>query len=152
MESSRTSSRTHFEVLGLGFEALSPWPWPRSLKSLALASKPQVLKNCHVLGSRTALLFESLKFSWKMLKTSRKICEHLFCFPQLEHRRSQRGGDEGTCTPNCDFTNDKNVPKILLFLQFQFLLCIFLLATITNNNMEDQGPRAPFQFNFCQPI
>ena len=32
---SRTSSRTHFEVLGLGLEASSPWPWPwpRSLRS-----------------------------------------------------------------------------------------------------------------------
>ena len=28
----------------------------------SLASKPQVLKNCPVLGSRTALFFESLKF------------------------------------------------------------------------------------------
>ena len=32
------------------------------LKSLALASKPQVLVNCPVLGSRTALFFEWLKF------------------------------------------------------------------------------------------
>ena len=31
-------------------------------KSLALASKPQVLENCPVLGSRTALFFEWLKF------------------------------------------------------------------------------------------
>ena len=31
------------------------------VKSLALASKPQVLKNCPVLGSRTALFFELLK-------------------------------------------------------------------------------------------
>ena len=48
-------------------------PWPRVrprghiLKSLAskvksLASKPQVFKNCPVLGSRTALFFELLKF------------------------------------------------------------------------------------------
>ena len=50
-------------------------PWPRGrpqghvLKSLAwaskaksLASKPQILKNCPVLGSRTALFFELLKF------------------------------------------------------------------------------------------
>ena len=50
-------------------------PWPRGrprgqiLKSLALASKvkslasrPQVLKNWPVLGSRTALFFELLKF------------------------------------------------------------------------------------------
>ena len=35
VESSRTSlaSRTHFEVLGLGLKASSPWPWPRSFRS-----------------------------------------------------------------------------------------------------------------------
>ena len=32
------------------------------VKSLALASTPQVLENWHVLGSRTALFFELLKF------------------------------------------------------------------------------------------
>ena len=32
------------------------------LKSLVLASKPQVLENCPVLGSRTALFFDLLKF------------------------------------------------------------------------------------------
>ena len=52
-------------------------PWPRGrprghilkslalaskVKSLALASRPQVLKNWPVLGSRTALVFELLKF------------------------------------------------------------------------------------------
>ena len=43
-------------------------PWPRGrrrghiLKSLALVSKPQVLENCPVFGSRTALFFEPLKF------------------------------------------------------------------------------------------
>ena len=37
-------------------------PWPRSLKSLALASRPQVLENWPVLGSRTAVFFELLKF------------------------------------------------------------------------------------------
>ena len=79
----------YFEVLGLG------------LKSLALASKPQVLENCPVLGSRTALFFESLKFCWKTPETSRKIFEYLFCFPQLEHRRSQRGeGGRGNPPPN----------------------------------------------------
>ena len=61
------------------------------LKSLALASrvkflasKPHVLQNCPVLGSRTALFFEPLKFCWKMQETSRKICEDVVCFPQLE--------------------------------------------------------------------
>ena len=51
--------------------------------ALALASKPQVLKNRPVLGSRTALFFEQLKFLWKTPETSRKNCEHLFCFPPL---------------------------------------------------------------------
>ena len=38
------------------------WPRGQILKSLALASRPQVLKNWPVLGSRTALFFELLKF------------------------------------------------------------------------------------------
>ena len=47
VESSRTffASRTHFEVLGLGLKA----------------SKPQILENGPVLGSRTALFFKLLK-------------------------------------------------------------------------------------------
>ena len=32
-----------------------PWPQGHILKALALASKPHVLKNCPVLGSKTAL-------------------------------------------------------------------------------------------------
>ena len=42
-----------------------PWPQGRPrgqiLKSLALATKPQVLENWPVLGSRTTLFFELLK-------------------------------------------------------------------------------------------
>ena len=67
------------------------WPQGHILKSLALASKvkslalkPQVLENCHVFGSRTALFFVPLKSCWKTPETSRKICKDLFCFPQLE--------------------------------------------------------------------
>ena len=80
-------------------------PWPRGrprrhiLKSLALASKPQVLENCPVLGSRTALFFGQLKFCWKTPATSRKICEFLFCFCLLEHRRSQGRGPRGPVQP-----------------------------------------------------
>ena len=48
VESSRTSTKTHFEVLGLEVQILG--------------SKPQILENCPVLGSRTALFFEWLKF------------------------------------------------------------------------------------------
>ena len=36
-------------------------PWPRGHILMSLASKPQVLENWPVLGSRTALFFELLK-------------------------------------------------------------------------------------------
>ena len=42
------------------------------LKSLALASRPQVLENWPVLGSRTALFFELLKFCGALEKFFRK--------------------------------------------------------------------------------
>ena len=46
-----------------------PWPRGHILKSLALKVKslawPQILENCPVLGSRTALFFEPWKFCWK---------------------------------------------------------------------------------------
>ena len=63
-------------------------PWPRGrfrghiLNSLA--SKPQVLQNCSVLSSRTALFFKPLKSCWKTPETSRKICEDLFLFCSSE--------------------------------------------------------------------
>ena len=62
VESSRTSlaSTTHFEVLSLASKVKS------------LASKPQVLENGPVLGSRTALIFEWLKFC--------KLAEKLFFY------------------------------------------------------------------------
>ena len=56
------------------------------MKSLTLASKPQVLKNCPVLGSRTALFFEPLKFCRKAPETSQKICEDLFLFSSSGNR------------------------------------------------------------------
>ena len=68
-----------------------PWPRGHILKSLALASKPSVLKNCSVLGSRTALFFEPLKFGRKTPETSPKICKYLFCFPHLDHWLRQAG-------------------------------------------------------------
>ena len=52
---SRTSSRTHFEVLGLGLEASSPQKLPFS----------QVLKNCPVLGSRSGQFSRTWGFEAK---------------------------------------------------------------------------------------
>ena len=72
-----------------------------NVKSLALASKPHVLENCPVLGLRTALFFEQLKFRCKTPETSRKICKHIFYFPHMEHRRSQ--GAAGGLAPQLKF-------------------------------------------------
>ena len=108
------------------------------VKSLALASKPQVLENCSVLGSRTALSLEQLKFCWKTPETSRKICEHLFCFPNLEHRCSQgRGQGARPCPPS------EISPKTPIVSSVSVSFSHFSLTTVTNNNIEDQGPRAP---------
>ena len=85
---SRTSSRTHFEVLGLGLEG--------QVLGLGLkASRPQVLENWPVLGSRTSLFFELLKFRGALEKFFGKrffcgdrlknFCEDLFFFG--EHLR-----------------------------------------------------------------
>ena len=62
---SRTSSRTHFEVLGL--EASSP-------RKLA----------CPRLEDST--IFEPLKFRWKMPETLRKVCKDLFLVSSSKDR------------------------------------------------------------------
>ena len=61
-------------------------PWPRGrprghiLKSLALASRPQVLENWPVLGLRTALFLELLKFVERL----KKFLENAFLWRSFE--------------------------------------------------------------------
>ena len=52
------------------------------VKSLALASRPQVLVNWPVLGSRTALFFELLKFCEALEKF---FCKRFFCGDRLKN-------------------------------------------------------------------
>ena len=93
------------DVLGLENTFWSSWHWPRNLKSSKIALSSA--RGQHYFLNRW-------NFVGKRPETSRKICEHLFCFPQLEHKRSQRRGDQGTRPPpNWNFTNNKNVPKKL---------------------------------------
>ena len=66
----RTSSRTHFEVLGLGLEASSSQKLP-----------------CLRLEDST--IFEPLKFRWKTPETLRKICKDLF-FGFLKYRSPEK--------------------------------------------------------------
>ena len=93
------SPKTSFETLvgfifigdTTGYQRWSPRgrPWPRGrprghilkslalaskVKSLALASRPQVLENWPVLGSRTAVFFELLKFCGALEKLFGKRC------------------------------------------------------------------------------
>ena len=87
------------DALGLE-DVLEDTFWSPLALALALASKPQVLETWPVLGSRTALFFEPLKFCWKTPENFQKICKYLFCFPHLEHRLSQGGGGgQGTRPP-----------------------------------------------------
>ena len=65
----RTSSRTHFEVLGLDLKG-------QVLRLYLEASSPRKLP-CP--QPRTALFFETLKFCGKTPETLRKICGDLFC-------------------------------------------------------------------------
>ena len=79
---------------GVWYQRWSPRgrPWPRGrprghilksfalaskVKSLALASRPQVLENWPVLGSRTALFFELLKFC-DFVKHLKNFLENVF--------------------------------------------------------------------------
>ena len=55
-----------------------PWPRGHNLKSLALASKPQVLENCPVLGSRAALFLNRWNFVGKRQKPCGKSAK-TFC-------------------------------------------------------------------------
>ena len=137
------SNRGAFRIVVYGkSQRWSPWrrPWPRGrpreyiLKSLAskvqsLASKPQVLENCPVLGSRTALFFDQLKFCWKTPETSRKICEYLFYFRLLEHRRSQGEGLREPAPPpppQLKFQQwQKCNKKVYCFFSFSFFLAFF---------------------------
>ena len=59
-----------------------PWPRGHILKSLALASRPQVLENWPVLGSRTALFFELLKFCGAL---ERFFGKRFFCGDRLKN-------------------------------------------------------------------
>ena len=69
----RKSKREKLPCFSYRVNCCNQSPRGHILKFFALASKPLVLENCPVLGSRTALFFESLKFcrspEKKILKT-----------------------------------------------------------------------------------
>ena len=125
------------DVLGLEDTFWSPWlwPWPRSLKSSKIALSCAWGQHC---------FFKPLKFCWKTPETSRKICEDLFVFLNWSIgvvKGRGRPGNSFPPLPKLNFTRDKNVPKKHTVSSVSFEH--FLLATVTNNNTEDQGPGLP---------
>ena len=109
-----------------------------------LLSKNWGVPYCHPC-SRTALFFEPLKFCWKTPETSRKICKHLFCFPQLEHRLSQAG-----LPPQLKFHRWQKCDK-KAYCFFSFFLAFFAYTSSDQQYWKPGAPE-PLQFNFCQPI
>ena len=110
VESSRTSlaSRTHFKVLGLGLEASSPWPWPRSLRFLKIAL------------SSTALFLNRWNFVGKRQKFRGKFVNTFFIL-----RNWSIGLAKQVSPPIEILPMTKMWQKSLLFLQFQFLFSVF---------------------------
>ena len=98
------------------------------VKSLALASRPQVLENWPVLGSRTAVFFELLKFCWALEKFFWKTffrgdrlknsCEDLFFFLESTCACVLGLGLEHSCPwPRECLSSER------LFLASDFFLC-----------------------------
>ena len=108
VESSKTSlaSRTHFEVLGLE------------------ASSPRKL-TCPRFEDST--IFWTVKILFKNARNNAENREYRFCFPQLEHRRSQKGGTRKPASPpQLKFHQwQKCAKKSYCFFSFGFFLAFF---------------------------
>ena len=120
VESSRTSlaSRTHFEVLGLGRKASSPWPWPRSLKStkIALSSargQHYFLNSWNFVGKRQKPRVKFANTFFVFLTRSIGVCKW---------RRGR--------PPNWNFTNEKNVTKKPIVSSVSVSFWYFSLTTV----------------------
>ena len=131
----RTSSRTHFEVLGLGLEASSPWP--RSLRSSKIVLS----------SARGQHYFWTVEILLKTRETSRKICKYFFYFAQLEHRLSQVG-----LSPQLKFHQwQKCDKKAYCSFSFSFFLAFFVYTSSEQQYWRPRAPGPP-KINFCQPI
>ena len=126
---SRTSSSTYFQVLGLGLEASSPWPWPRSLRSSKTALSSA--RGQHYFMNRW-------NFVWKRQKPREKFASTFFVFRNWSVGLAKRASPP----PNRNFTNDKNVKKKPIVSSVSISFLRISLTPVANNNIEDQGPYA----------
>ena len=142
---SRTSSRTHFQVLGLGLGLEG------QVLGLGLgleASSPRKLP-CPRLEDSTIFWTDEIS-----LENARNIAENLrgpLLFSSLGAKALPRGGGLGVHPPsqlkfhqwqNCD-------KKAYSFFSISFFLPFFAYNSITKNNIEDQGLRVPLNSIFA---
>ena len=128
VESSRTSlaSRAHFEVLGLGLEASSPWPWPRSLRSSKIALS----------SARGQHYFlNSWNFVGKRQKPRGKFANTFFVFRNWSIGLAKRA------SPQLKFHQwQKCDKKAYCFFSFSFFLTFF---AYTSSEQQYWRPGAP---------
>ena len=107
------------QVLGLGLEASSPWPWPRSLKSSKI-----VLSSAR--GQHYFL--NSWNFVGKRQKPRGKFASTFFVFLTWSIRVAKRRRGRESAPSLIEISPmTKMWQKSLLFLQFQFRFSIFCL-------------------------
>ena len=82
--STKTCDTLYYSIVQRWSPRGRPWPRGHILKSLTLASKPQVLENWPVLGSRTVLFLNRSDFVGKRQKPCGKSAKTFFWFPQVE--------------------------------------------------------------------
>ena len=107
------SSRTHFQVLGLGLEVSSLWPWPRRLRSSKIALSSA--RGQHHFLNRWS-------FVGKRQKPRGKFANTVILFRNLSIGLAKRASPPIEISPMT-----KMWQKSLLFRQYQFLFNIFCL-------------------------
>ena len=116
------------QVLGLGLEVSSPWPWPRSLKSSKIA----------LFSARGQHYF---LYSWNFVGTRQKPCgkfsNNFFVFHNWSIGVAKARGRPPP-PPNWNF-----IKNAYCFFILSFFLAFFAYKSNNNNNIKDQGPRAP---------
>ena len=129
------------QVLGLGLVASSPWPWPRSLKSSKIALS----------SARGQHYFlNSWNFVGKRQKPRGKFANTFFVFLNWSIGVGKR---REAAPPNYNlFKMTKMWQKAYCSFSFSFFLAFFADDNITS--LQYWRPRAlgPTQFNFCHPI
>ena len=131
------SSRTHFEDLGLGFEASSPWPWPRSFRSSKIA-----------LSSARGLhhFLNRWNFAGKRQKIRGKFVNTFFVFRNWSIGLAKRA------SPQLKFHQwQKCDKKAYCCFSFSFFLAFFAY-TSSEQQYWRPGATGPPQINFFQPI